>query len=106
MKILLIITTLILVSSASIIREIRVKTADCSDCGMTPFFGQLSAKVKWFYKFWFEKKSKNFLFSKVCGQGMAPALCCVAVNLQNRESNFQEGKVIFLKYSFLKKLLH
>merc|ERR1712170_107690 len=68
----LIATNLILLSSASLLREVRVKTAGCSDCGMTPFFGQLSAKV--------------------CGQGMAPALCCVAVNLQNRESNFQEGK--------------
>ena len=45
MKILLIATNLILLSSASLIREVRVKTAGCSDCGMTPFFGHLSAKV-------------------------------------------------------------
>ena len=96
MKILLIATNLILLSSASLIREVRVKTAECSDCGMTPFFGQLSAKVRWIIKFWFHEKILKFVkFLKVCGQGMAPALCCVAVNLQNRESNFQEGEVIW-----------
>merc|ERR1711981_482012 len=58
-------------SSGSIIREIRIKTSNCADCGMT-FLGELSVKV--------------------CGQGMPPALCCVTPNLDNREENFTEGK--------------
>ena len=35
---------LISASSGSIIREIRIKTSDCADCGMT-FLGELSVKV-------------------------------------------------------------
>merc|ERR1712109_322255 len=53
------------------IREIHVKTADCDGCGMT-FLGQLSIKV--------------------CGQGQSPAICCVAANLDDSDSNnFEEG---------------
>ncbi len=33
------------VANAGYVQEIRVKTAQCSDCGMVPFFGQLSVKV-------------------------------------------------------------
>ena len=35
---------LISASSGSIIREIRIKTSNCADCGMT-FLGELSVKV-------------------------------------------------------------
>ena len=30
---------------------------------------------------------------QICGQGPAPAVCCVAVNLGNSEENFIEGKL-------------
>ena len=43
-KFIVLIFCLISVSAAAKIREIRIKTADCSDCGMT-FLGELSAKV-------------------------------------------------------------
>ena len=39
---------LISASSGSIIREIRIKTSDCADCGMT-FLGELSVKVSTYY---------------------------------------------------------
>lgn len=57
-------------TNADSIREIRVKTADCDQCGMT-FLGELSVKV--------------------CGQG--PGICCVATNLDNSSDNFIEGQV-------------
>merc|ERR1711983_502438 len=55
---------------ANFIAEIRTQTANCADCGMT-FLGELSIKV--------------------CGKGPAPAVCCVASNLDNTEDNFNEG---------------
>merc|ERR1712018_466724 len=58
------------VAYGSYINEIRTYTADCSDCGMT-FLGELSVKV--------------------CGKGPAPAVCCVASNLDNTNDNFNEG---------------
>ena len=39
---------LISASSGSIIREIRIKTSNCADCGMT-FLGELSVKVSTYY---------------------------------------------------------
>ena len=35
-------------ASAAYVNEIRVKTANCADCGMT-FLGELSVKVKFDY---------------------------------------------------------
>merc|ERR1711992_35663 len=60
-------------SSASTLTEMNVKMADCSDCGM----GSLGA-----------------LSVKVCGQAPVSSpggQCCVAVNLDNSENNFQDG---------------
>merc|ERR1712122_430210 len=60
-------------SSASTLTEMYVKMADCSDCGM----GSLGA-----------------LSVKVCGQAPVSSpggQCCVAVNLDNSENNFQDG---------------
>merc|ERR1711936_894988 len=60
-------------SSASTLTEMSVKMADCSDCGM----GSLGA-----------------LSVKVCGQAPVSSpggQCCVAVNLDNSENNFQDG---------------
>merc|ERR1712045_981000 len=57
-------------SIGSYINEIRTYTASCADCGMT-FLGELSVKV--------------------CAKGPAPAICCVASNLDNAADNFNEG---------------
>merc|ERR1712045_1110389 len=62
-------------SCASTVQEISVKMADCSDCGM----GSLGA-----------------LSVKVCAQAPVSSIggqCCVAVNLDNSDNNFQDGGI-------------
>jgi len=53
--------------------EIDIFTSDCQDCGMPSFLGELSVKV--------------------CGKGAAPNECCVAPNIHNSQTNWQEGKL-------------
>ena len=88
--------------------------ADCSDCGMGSL-GALSVKVSFVLISVTDISAgegvtiihqifTNFL-SKVCGQAPVSSpggQCCVAVNLDNSENNFQDGGV---SHSFIGVLI-